>query len=63
MLKKYSIHPILFATIPIIFLYSQNFHQIRFTDIFLPLFINLGIGLFIIFGFLFYYEEWTSSWN
>ena len=48
------IHPILFAIFPIVFLFSNNIHELKFQEIFLPLLLILPIviGLWILLRYI-----------
>ena len=57
MLKKIPFHPLLFCIYPVIYLYSNGISQAKISDIFIPLFINLGLGIIFYLSFYIFTKD------
>ena len=61
MLKKPSLHPILFAIVPVMYLYGKNIEFINLQEIFLPILINLAIMSVLLLSSYLVIKDWKKA--
>lgn len=57
----FIIHPILFAVIPVVILYSSNLDEVPFTDILLPVVLSLAAALLLLAILRLVIKDWNAS--
>jgi len=57
----FLLHPVILAVVPILFLYSNNWGQVPFTDVLIPMGISLGIAMLLLVALRLALKDWRAS--